>query len=183
MKFAMKWPGWKIAIAAGIALIAVADIALGVVMYELNREAPEQMMRQRDQLADTVRRLDADIARGEKIRSELSSVGHDSDRFYQNSFLDAHTVYSTVDADIASIASKSGVKTNGFTFKQSAIPKRNVSELDISTTVDGDYAGLLKFVNGIERSRNFYFLNQLQLSSAAPSGIRLQIELHTYYRT
>jgi hypothetical protein len=87
-----------------------------------------------------------------------------------------------VDSDIGAIASKAGVKTTGFRFKQSDVPNRNVAELDINTAVDGDYQSLLKFINGIERSKNFYFLNQLQLAAAGPNGIRLQLELHTYYR-
>jgi type IV pilus assembly protein PilO len=183
MKFKTKWPGWKLGIGIGILVIVIADLTLGVVLVEMGREAPLEMAARRDQLSTTAKQLEGDVARGEKIRSELGTVGHDSDQFYQNSFLDSHTVYSTVDADIAAIAMKSGVKTNGFTFKPTPVANRNVSELDITTTVDGDYPGLLQFVNAIERSKNFYFLNQLQLTSAGPNGMRLQVDLHTYYRT
>jgi Tfp pilus assembly protein PilO len=179
----MKWAGWKLAIAIGVIVIGLTDVALAGVLVAVNREAPAAMAAHRDQLALTAKQLEADVARGEKIRAEMSSVGHDSDQFYRSSFLDSHTVYSAVDTDIASIASKSGVKTTGFKFTPTPVANRNVSELDISTDVDGDYAGLLQFVNGIERSKNFYFLNQLQLTSAGPNGIRLHVDLHTYYRT
>jgi hypothetical protein len=50
-------------------------------------------------------------------------------------------------------------------------------------TVEGPYPALLQFISGIERSKNFYFLNQLQLNAAGPNGIRLQLDLHTYFRT
>ena len=183
MKLTERWAAWKIGAAVAVGLIVLADIVLCVVLWQLAKEAPEDMAAQRNQLADTAAKLEKDDARGEKIRAELGQVGKSSDDFYQTSFMDSRSVYSTVDEDIATIATKAGVKTTGFTFHSTAIPNRNVSQLDITMTVDGDYPSLLQFVNGIERSKNFYFLNQLQLASGAANGIRLQVDLHTYYRT
>jgi Tfp pilus assembly protein PilO len=183
MKLTGKSAGWKIATLVGVGLLVLADIILGVVFWQVAREAPDRMAANRNQLQSTAAQYDAELARLQRIRAELNHVGKNSQDFYETSFLDSRTVYSTVDSDIASIASKAGVKTAGFTFKPTNVPNRSVSELDINMTVDGDYSSLLKFINGIERSKNFYFLNQLQLAEAGPTGIRLQLELHTYYRT
>jgi Tfp pilus assembly protein PilO len=178
----LRWPAWRIATIAVVAVILLADVGLGVLLWQTSRETPEELAAQRDRLAAEAKLLDADVARGEKIRASLTRVGKDCDNFYQTSFLNSGTVYSAIDTDIADIAAKSGVKTSGFTFKRTDIKDRGVAELAIDTSVDGDYSALLKFVNGIERSKNFYFLNGLQLGSAGPGGIRLQIELHTYFR-
>jgi Tfp pilus assembly protein PilO len=183
MKIMGKWAAWKIGAAVAVGVLLLADIALSAALWQMAREAPVEMAANRDQLANTSKQLEADVARGERIRGELNEVGKNSDEFYKSSFLDSRTVYSTVDSDIAAIAAKAGVKTTGFTFKPTNVPNRNVAELDINMAVDGDYASLLQFVNGIERSKNFYFLNQLQLAAAGPNGIRLQLELHTYFRT
>ena len=183
MKLTRKWAAWKIGATVAVGLIVLADIVLCVVLWQLAKEAPEDMAARRNQLADTAAKLEKDVARGKRIQAELGEVGKSSDDFYQSSFMDSRNVYSTVDPAIATIATQAGVKTAGFTFHSSAIANRNVSQLDITMTVDGDYPSLLQFVNGIERSKNFYFLNQLQLASAAASGIRLQLDLHTYYRT
>jgi Tfp pilus assembly protein PilO len=182
MKIGNGMAPWKIWTAVGIGILLLADLALCVVLWQASREAPEDMAMQRDHLADTARKLEADVTRGEKIRAEMGQVGQSSQSFYQSTFLDEKTLYSTVDSDIASIASKSGVKTTGYQFKPSVVPNRNVTELDITMTVNGDYPSLLQFVSGIERSKNFYFLKQLQLNEAGPQGIRLQLDLHTYYR-
>ena len=178
-----NWPAWKIAAAALVAVLLLADCGLGFFLWQTSREAPEELAANRDRLAAEARLLAADVARGQKIRSSLSQVGKDCDNFYQTSFLSGGSVYSAIDSDIAEIAAKTGVKTSGFTFKRTDIKDRGVAELAIDTAVDGDYSSLLKFINGIERSKNFYFLNGLQLGSAGPGGIRLQIELHTYFRT
>jgi Tfp pilus assembly protein PilO len=183
MKTTRKWASWKIAMAAGVGLLVLADITLGVVLWQGAREAPEAMATRRNHLADYDRQIKADNLRGERIRESLSHVGQDSNQFYRDSFLDPQTVYSTVDTNLAQIASKAGVKTTGFKFKEVAAPDHKVTELQISTTVDGDYPALLQFVNGVQHSKIFYFMNQLQLDSSGEEGTRLQIELHTYYRT
>lgn len=178
----LRWPAWKIAATVVVALLVAADCGLGAFLWQTSREGPDELGAQRDRLAAEAKLLDADVARGQKIRASLAQVGKDCDSFYEASFPSAGTVYSVIDTDIADIAAKSGVKTTGFQFKRTDIKDRGVAELAIATQVDGDYPSLLKFVNGVERSKNFYFLNGLQLGSAGPQGIRLQIEIHTYFR-
>lgn len=183
MKIRGKLATWKIGTIVGISVIVLADITLAFVLWQTGREGTAQMVLMRDQLAHNAQRLDADVERGKRIQTSLPEVGKDCDEFYKQSFVDSKTVYSTVDSDITALSAKSGVKTTGLTFKATPVPNRGVSELDVSMTVDGDYSSLLKFVNGIERSKNFYFLTELQLGEAAANAIRLQLDLHTYFRT
>lgn len=42
---------------------------------------------------------------------------------------------------------------------------------------------MIRFINGLERSKNFYLVDGLRLASASPGTIRLEIEMHTYFRT
>lgn len=183
MKTTKKWARWKIATVAVVSLIVLGDVFFGAALWQAGREGPAEMALRRAQLARTAQELQTDVERGQRIKASMPQVGKDCDDFYKTAFLDPRTVYSTVDSDIGELASKAGVKTNGLNFKSRPVPDRNVSELDISTTVNGDYASLLKFVNGIERSKNFYFLNQLELGESGANGIRLQLVLHTYVRT
>ncbi|HKQ86917.1 MAG TPA: hypothetical protein VJS43_09115 [Candidatus Acidoferrales bacterium] len=178
-----KWAPWKAGTVTVVGLIVLADIFFGVALWQAGREGPAEMALRRAQLAHTAQELQADVERGQRIKASMPQVGKDCDDFYKSAFLDSRTVYSTVDSDMTELASKAGVKTNGLAFKAKPVPNRSASELDISMSVNGDYASLLKFVNGIERSKNFYFLNQLELGEAAANGVRLQLVLHTYFRT
>ncbi len=49
-------------------------------------------------------------------------------------------------------------------------------------SVDGDYPAIIQFINGLERSKYFYLLNNLQLDTASAGDIRLHLELRTYFR-
>ncbi len=177
-----KWKSWKKWTGIALALLVLADGALAGYLWQAGREGPEEMRAQRDRLAAQVKLLKADVARGEKIRASLPQVKKDCDAFYSESFLDRITGYSDIETDLDSIAAKAGVKTTGFSFKQKQVKDRSVTEISIGTSVDADYPAVIQFINGLERSKYFYLIDDLQLSSASTGMIRLQIGLHTYFR-
>jgi hypothetical protein len=58
-----------------------------------------------------------------------------------------------------------------------------VTLITITESVDGNYPAIIQFINGLERSKYFYLLNNLQLDTSNLGGIRLRLELRTYFRT
>jgi hypothetical protein len=178
-----KLPTWKKLTGIALGLLLAADIGLGVFLWQSYREGPESMSAQRDLLATQAKLLAADVARGEQIRASLPQIGDDCDRFYRQWFLDGASGYSAIETDLAAIARKAGVKTSGFTFKQEEVKGRGVTQVLISTGVDADYPAVLEFINGLEHSKNFYLLGDLRLDSVTTGGIRLDLELHAYFRT
>ncbi len=177
------WPTWKKYTASALVLLVAVDVALALFLVRMSRQAPEAMRAQRDRMALQARLLRADVLRGDRIRASLPQVGKDCDAFYRGSFLDAATGYSRVEADLSAIASKAGVKTPGFGFKQKDLQERGVEEISITTSVTADYPQVMDFINGLERSKNLYLLDSLHLASVSAGGIRLELTLHTYFRT
>ncbi len=57
------------------------------------------------------------------------------------------------------------MKTTGFSFKQKEVKDRGVTEISIGTSVDADYPAIIEFINGLERSKYFYLLDEVQLNS------------------
>lgn len=178
-----SWQTWKVSVGAALAVLLLADVALAVFLWNGSRQGPDALRAERNQLALEAKLLRADLRRGEAIRSSLPQVGADCDAFYKSSFLDAKTGYSQIESDLGAIGQKSGVQTPSVSFKQVEIEGRGVTEIDIRTAVDGDYPSVIRFVNGLERSKNFYLVDQLQLASEGPGTIQLEITMHTYFRT
>jgi Tfp pilus assembly protein PilO len=178
-----SWQTWKkwftIALAAPLAL----DLGLAVYLWQASRHDPEAMRAERDALAIQAKLLRADVQRGQKIRASLPQARTECDDFYKESFLDGSTGYSRIESDLGAIASQAGVKTSGFSFKQRPIKERGVTQISISTNLDANYPAVIQFINGLERSKNFYLLDDLHLASSTTGGLRLEIELHTYFRT
>jgi len=177
------WQRWKIWASGALGVLLLADIALAVFLWQGGRQDASTMRAERDRLALQAKLLRADVERGEKIRASLPQAGKECDAFYRQSFLDAAMGYSQIESDLSAIAAQSGVKTSGLTFKQTEVKDRGVTEVAIKTTVDADYPAVIRFVNGIERSKNFYLLDSLRLGTVATGEIKLDVELHTYFRT
>jgi hypothetical protein len=183
MTMKTAWRSWKIWVGITLALVLALDLSLAGYLWRASFQQPQALRAERDRLALQAKKLKADVDRGNQIRADLPQAGKDCDAFYQQSFLDSPTGYSRIESDLGEIATKSGVKISGYTFKQKELPKRGVTEIQITTILDADYPAVIQFINGLERSKNFYLLDSLHLSSVSTGGIRLDLDLHTYFRT
>ena len=170
-----------------LAALLVVDLALAGILYESAREAPQATRMEAARLKAQEKLYRADVARGQEIRDSLTEARKESDAFYDSTFPDAATGYSAVEGDLDSIAAKSGLANESVKFKQKDLKDHGVTEITISETVEGDYPSILHFIDGLERSKNFYLLRDLSLNSssaaAGSGGIRLTLELQTYFRT
>jgi len=174
---------WKQLTWIALALLLAADFALVGFLWTTAREGPQAMRARRDRLAMQAKLLRADVQRGERIRAALPQAGKDCDTFYHEAFRDSANGYSQVEADLSAIAAKSGVKTSELTFKPKEIKERGVTEVSIATSVEADYPAVIRFISGLERSKDFYLLDSLQLTSATSGSIKLGLQLHTYFRS
>ncbi len=177
------WQAWKVWVGIPLALVLTLDLALAGYLWRASYQQPQALRTERDRLALQAKKLVLTSAFIDKIRADLPQAGKDCDAFYQQSFLDSPTGYSRIEADLGEIAMKSGVKISGYTFKQKELKNRGVTEVQITTGLEADYPAVIQFINGLERSKNFYLLDSLHLSSVSTGGIRLDLDLHTYFRT
>jgi hypothetical protein len=182
MNFAL-WPVWKKGIAAALLLLVAADLSLVVVLWQIGQSGPQSMRNRIARLTEQDKLLRADVQRGKRIRAALPEAGRQCDAFYKKAFFDSATGYSQIETDLNSISRDAGVQTSGLKFRQKPVKGRGVMEVDVSTKVTADYPSLIHFINGLERSQDFYLLDGLMLHSANAGTVDLDLDLHTYFRT
>lgn len=178
-----SWHTVKLLTTIALAILLLADIGLGIFLWRDSRQQPADLRAELAQLVRQSKERQGDVAYGTKIRAELPQVSRDCSKFYEDTFLQRTTGYSVVDADLASIAGKAGLRTSDTSFKENEMKDRSLTEVAISTSVEGSYASVIKFINGLEQSKNFYLLNDLHLASSNGGMIKLQLDLRTYFRT
>jgi Tfp pilus assembly protein PilO len=174
---------WKRWIRAGLAVLLILDVVLIILGWRVAQSGSQAQKDEARRLAQQAQLLEKDVARAETIQRHMPEVRHNCDHFYEEQFLPASSGYSSVEMDLGQIAAHSGLKTTGLSFKQSALEKRGVVEVQINAAVEGDYPSLIHFINGLERSENFYLLNNLTLASVSTGSIKLNLELRTYFRS
>jgi len=174
----------KRAILLLVTLLIAADVALGVYSWNL---ASAQSAKQELTLM-TVNRdlLKKDIQRALEIRGHIPAIQKDCDAF-EHSLFPESTGYSEVSAELGELASKSGLRLDSRNIKSKPVKGHDLTELAIDAQVIGDYRGVVRFLNGLQRSKNFYAVEGLSArSSNQAQGVRgaLQVTVHikTYFR-
>ncbi len=174
---------WKRWVRMGLFTLLGLDAILLLTLWTTASADPKAQRARRDRLAIEHSLLKTDVERGRDIQDRLPRVEQECNRFVRERLLAYDGGYSTMVDDLGKIARDAGLKIGTVTFKESALEKRGVVQVKVSASVEGEYASLVRFVNGLERSENFYLLDGLSLASSDQGVIRLNLELRSYLRS
>ncbi len=108
---------------------------------------------------------------------------------FEGSLIPAPKGYSAISEELADVARKNHVTIDDEKFHQKEISGRNLLELEIETSVGGDYGGIVRFLNALQRSKSVYIVDSLQVETqasgsgqTAPGALRVNLHLRTYFR-
>jgi Tfp pilus assembly protein PilO len=180
----MRRIGWKRWVQVALALLLAADAGLAIERWRMNVAASEQQLQLRAvRLRAEVAALQSNLNRARSVERGIPRIANECDRFYDEQLLGPSQGYAALVADLGNIAQKAGLQTSGVRFAQKEASEHGVTEVDASAIIEGNYDALIRFINGLERSKNFYVLDSLQLASSTKGQVKLNIRLHTYFRT
>jgi hypothetical protein len=176
-------------ILAFLALLLAVDGALAVHNSRLGArdENPEVKLKA---ASNRVALVKADIERASKIKARLPEVEKYFDQF-ENTLPPAGKGYSVVSQEVGEIARDTHVQVQDLKFREKEIAGRNVNEIEIEAVLDGDYAGIVRFLNRLQRSKNSYVVDSLGLDSASGTGrentappgtVKVSLHLRSYFR-
>ena len=174
-----KWKKW---VRVALVVLLAADGLLVYANWSSTDAGARAAAAQRADLRNQRNLLRADVQRVAPFRDRLSDVERDANRFYTHEFLSAGTGYSAIIADLNKISKASGLRTTNVAFKERGLETRGATEITVTATVEGEYVSLVRFINGLERSSNFYLLDSLTLASSTGGNIKLNLQLRTYFR-
>jgi Tfp pilus assembly protein PilO len=165
-----------------LAVILLADAVLILVGWGLNSTTHVQPG-ELNRLGMLEKQYRADNARLERFRTELPADEKQWDEFFTTHFHPAGAGYSAISEDLGGLSRSAGLSSDAVTFHQHPADARGLMQVDIATAVEGDYDGLVQFLNKLEHSDNFYVLDSLSLASSSVGKLRLNVQLRTYFRT
>ncbi|MGI4756314.1 MAG: GspMb/PilO family protein [Janthinobacterium lividum] len=112
------------------------------------------------------------------LDAKLQASDTDAARFYADRLPFA---YSDVAAQLGILSKATGVRLSRASYVQ-AIPVDGATELRIDASVTGEYRALAHFVNGLERDKSFFLIENMALSGAQSGLVNLQMRIGTYIR-
>ena len=161
-----------------VAVLVLVDLV--AIIMVLTPLAGSEQSRQQDmsQLWLNLKRRETAPWRGldQKIPLAQKQIAE----FYSDRFPDT---YSAISTSLDKIGSESGVRVSGAKFNQKDAEIEGLERVEISSQVSGDYLQLVRFINGLERSKLFFMVDDLELGNEQNGIVILQIKMETYLRT
>ena len=83
------------------------------------------------------------------------------------------------------------VQVRDLKFHEKEVSGRNVDEVEVEATLEGDYTGIVRFLNRLQRSKSTYVVDSLGLDSVASTGpgnqgqpgmVKVGLKLRSYFR-
>ncbi len=161
---------------AGVALLLIFNLVLGVRLFiawnTLRSASADQLQQQ--QTALRALQLEMSPLRGLPQKVDLSRT--QADDFYADRF---PTAYSTISATINDLATKNSVRTTNLAYTPTPAIA-GLAQIRIDASLSGEYASLMHFINGMERSKTFFLISGLTLTGQQGGMVNLRLRLITY---
>ena len=172
-----------------LGLLLVGDAALARYNSRIASRAqdPELALKTETQHLNFVKE---DVARATRIKAARPNVEKYLDQF-ENTLPPLGKGYSVLSQELDDIARETHIQVQDTKFHQKEMSGRNLDEIEIEATLNGDYAGIVRFLNLLQRSSNTYVVDSLGLDSEKGSGpgnqgpsgiIKLSLKLRSYFR-
>ncbi len=112
------------------------------------------------------------------LDKKIAQAQVDEQAFYDKRFPNS---YSEVQTELGKLAVKNNVLLNRVQYAQGK-PNEGLSEVRMDASLSGDYAPVVRFINGLERDKIFFLIDGIALSGQQNGIVSLRMRLQTYLR-
>jgi Tfp pilus assembly protein PilO len=173
-------------ILTALAILLAVDVGLASYAFKMAeaRQDPQKALAMENRQLGL---LKADVTRAAEIQKRIPDVLKGFDEF-EKGLPPASKGYSVISQEFGEYVRETHLRMEDVVFKQKELPGRNLDELDIVASVSGDYTGIVRFLNALQRSRkNVYIVDSLQVDiqnsvQGAPSALKINLHLRSYFR-
>ena len=175
----------KLLIIVGLAILLAADATFAYLNHKmsLSKENPQQVLAARNLQLGIMK---ADIDHASKIRENIPKVVKAFDEI-ESGLPQASKGYQIITQELDGYAHGAHIVMDDIRFQKKEVTGQNVSEVNVESAITGDYNGIVHFLNAMQRSKNIYIVDGLDVSSqnetqAPPGSLRVALHLRTYFR-
>jgi len=163
---------------AGFAVLLILAIVLAV---RLGLDWAATNGRSTDALADKqieLKAMDLKTAPLRGLDKRVVASRADIQAFYEKRI---PSEYSAFAARIGELQVKSGVRLSRVQYSQ-GLPGADLTEISMDAGISGDYPGIMRFVNSLERSEMFFVIRGMQLTGQQGGLVNLRLRVSTWMR-
>lgn len=178
-----KWTNMRITMRhwhyAGVGILCVINLVLGGrLLYAWNRASAGNTARlQQHETEYRAMQLKTRPLRG--LDKKIQQAQLDEQAFYEKRF---PATYSEVLTDLGALAIKNNVLLTRAQYTQGKLTQ-GVYEIRMDVNLTGDYAPIVRFINGLERDKTFFLIEGIALNGQRSGIVTLRLRLSTYLRS
>jgi type IV pilus assembly protein PilO len=175
----------KTVIFGTLAILVVGDIAMATYSIRMasSTVSPQQEIAKQTAL---LKLLAADVKRAHEIQEAMPTTKADCERF-ENSLPPAGSGYSVISAEMEDVGRKAGLQIASLSFHPKELGSNGITEVVLDASVSGNYKSVVEFLNGLQRSKNHYIVDDLSLANdraqgGSSSDVRVDLHLRSYFK-
>lgn len=165
----------KIAI---LAMVAVDVVAAALLFSPLVGSAESRQVNLR-QLAADLQRKKREVEPLRDIDKKVVLAKTQIGQFYKDRFAQRDSDLTT---QLGKLASESGVRILQAKYKQEDPTGAGIMPVEIEGNFSGDYLQLVRFINALERSKQFFTVDSVSLAGESTGPVRLEVKMHSFLR-
>jgi len=166
------------ALAVATGLLGIATLYLlvrfGMALFTAHSVSAAEMQQRQLQL----KAQDLQIAPMRGLGQKLQDSDDQASKFYQDRF---PAEYSTIAAELGKLQRDTGVRQTRANYTPKAVGG-GVTQISIEASLMGDYAPLMKFINGLERDKLFFVIRGVTLTGTQGGTVNLRLRMDTFLR-
>jgi len=166
----------QIAIAAMIA----ADLIAVAVLFSPLVGSAESRRTNMNELSAELQQKTRDVEPLKGINQKLVLAKGQIGQFYQDRFAARD---SELAAEMGKLASENGVRILQAKYKQEDPTGVGIVPTEIEGNFSGDYLQLVRFINALERSKQFFAVDSISLAGESSGPVKLEVKMHSYLRS
>lgn len=186
----MKDP--RIAMRAVIGLLLAANLAMAIVAFKPFGGSADDLRKDQAQLSSQLRQLRANLEKSKQHVSKIEIARTEGDDFMSKYIMDKRSAPAQMVEELSKAAQDSGVRVLPNTFTYEEIEgSDSLQMMSIVAPFEGDYAGLTKMVNQLEKSPRFWIIDEMSLNApqqqnqrvaAAQQNLNVNLKLLAFVR-
>ena len=163
-----------------IAAMIVADlVAVGLLFSPLVGSAESRQISM-SELSAELQQKTREVEPLKGIDKKVVVAKGQISQFYQDRFAARD---SELAAELGKLASENGVRIMQAKYKQEEPTNSGIVPTEIEGNFSGDYLQLVRFINSLERSKQFFTVDSIGLAGESAGPVKLDVKMHSYLRS
>jgi hypothetical protein len=179
---ALKDP--RVSVRAALGALLLFNVIAALILFKPWGGSADDLERRLDSMRAQLPVQQAALARTKTLVDKVQKARAEGDRFMSQYMLDERIAYSSVLGELDRDATQVGLKSRESQYNVEPIDGSDtLGMMTISANYEGPYPNLTKFINELDRSKQFLIIESLQ-ASPQPVGqsVNVNFKLNTFVK-